>query len=100
PLSTDQTLLLPLSLLAGGLSMLMARMNGVKSKAIQWGGAVAVCASVPIANLALTRHYAIPPSGDDDSVRVVIADELADLGVASNAPAEVAKKRIELRIVL
>jgi tetratricopeptide (TPR) repeat protein len=100
PLSTDQTLLLPLSLLAGGLSMLMARMNGVKSKAIQWGGAVAVCASVQIASLALTRHYAIPPSGDDDSVRVVIADELADLGVASNAPAEVAKKRIELRIVL
>lgn len=100
PWSANQTLLIPMALLAGGLSMVLARLNGVESRAVQWGGALAVCASVQIANAALTKNHTIPAPENDGSVRATIAEQLAGMAVASDAPADVAAQRAEIGKVL
>lgn len=95
PFTFTQSLLLPIALLAGGLSVVLARMNGVESPAVQWVGAIIVVVGVQIANAALTKDFAVKPI-EEDGVRAEMAKSLAGLSVAKDAPAGVAGERAEL----
>lgn len=99
PFSTSQTVLMPIALLAGALSMVMARMNGVESRVVQWVGAIIVCVGVQVANAALTKNHTIPDP-DETGARAAVAESLSQLAVAADAPPDLAKERQEIVRVL
>lgn len=98
PLSASQTMLFPIALLAGGLSMIIARMNGVESRAVQWTGGIIVCVGVQIANVVLTNGFAAPES-DNTGARSAMVDKISSLAVASDAN-DIDKERQEITRVI